>query len=174
MPRSFTFKREARWLLGLVVLVPLAGMALVLMPGWLGQRDVAVSAASPDGRYRALVRNHVSLDPPAQSLWIAPANGDARMVRKLSEDQDWCKVVVWSANATRVAFLVQDARLLVVDPRSAALVADRWLVDQDGYPPSHEVKDLSLSPDGTSARFRACRRATGICSEWRSEEVKAE
>lgn len=136
----------------------------------LGLPRIALAVTSPDGRHRALVLNHPSIDPPAQSLWVGPVNGNPSFVQKLSEDQDWCKVAVWSAQSNRVAFLVQDARLVMVDAKVGKVV-DRWLVPQDGYPPSSTIEGLSLSPDGKTARFHACRRATGACSDWQTEPI---
>ncbi len=130
----------------------------------LGLPRVAVSSWSPDGRYRAFVRNHPSIDPPAQSLWLASATGAATLIRKLSEDQDWCRVIAWAGDSRSVAFLVQDARLIVVDAATRRTRVDRWLVEQDGYPPTQLVIDLSVSQDGSSVRFKACRRATGACA----------
>ena len=131
----------------------------------LGLPRVAVSATSPDGHYRAFVRNHPSIDPPAQSLWLASGTGDAIQLRKLAEDQDWCGLIAWTGDSRSVAFLIQDARLIVVDAATRRTRVDRWLVDQDGYPPSHAVNDLSLARDGSSVRFKACRRATGACAD---------
>jgi hypothetical protein len=130
----------------------------------LGFPRIAVSRLSPDGRYRAFVRNHPSIDPPEQSLWLgADDGGTAGQIRKLSGDQDWCNVIEWAGDSRSVAFLVQDARLILVDPATRRMILDRWLVPQDGYPPSQVVSALSLSLDGSSARFKACRRATGAC-----------
>lgn len=131
----------------------------------LGLPRVAVSASSPDGRYRAFVQNHPSIDPPAQSLWLASDTGAATQVRKLSEDQDWCHVIEWAGDSRSVAFLVQDARLIVVDVATRRTREDRWLVEEDGYPPTQLVTGLSVSQDGSSVRFKACRRATGACTD---------
>jgi hypothetical protein len=131
----------------------------------LGVPRVAASAASPDGRYRAFVGNHPNIDPPAQSLWLSSDVGGTTQVRKLSEDQDWCRVIAWAGDSQSVAFLVQDARLIVVDAVIRRTRADRWLVAQDGYPPTQVVTDLALSHDGMSVRFKACGRATGACTD---------
>jgi hypothetical protein len=136
-----------------------------------GLPRIHLSARSPDGKYVALVRNHPNIDPPDQSLHVETTAGTNLWARRLSGDQDWCHVVAWSADSRTVAFLVQDARLLVVDAATGRLRLDRWLADQDGYPPSHVVTDLSLSADGASARFQVCRRSGGKCSDWRVEPI---
>ena len=87
-------------------------------------------------------------------------------VRRLAEDQDWCDTIVWSADSTRVAFLVQDAYLVLVDASSGQVVFESWLIDDRGaYPPQEVVEDLRLSKDGSTARFRRCSRRGGTCSE---------
>lgn len=151
---------------GLLV-VALTGLLLVgaCSREQLGLPRVAVSSPSPDGRYRAFVQNRPSIDPPAQSLWLASETGAATLVRKLSDDQDWCHVIEWTGDSRSVAFLVQDARLIVVDAATRRPRVDRWLVEKDGYPPTQLVTGLSLSQDGSSVRFKACRRATGACTD---------
>lgn len=150
-----------------VLIVAVAGLWVVgaCSREQLGLPRVAVSSASPDGHYRAFVRNHPSIDPPAQSLWLGLDTGAATQVRKLSEDQDWCHVIAWAGDSRSVAFLIQDARLIVVDAATRRTRVDRWLVAQDGYPPTQVVTALSLSQDGSSVRFKACRRATGVCTD---------
>jgi len=55
----------------------------------LGLPRVAAARQSPDGHYRAIVRNHPSIDPPEQSLWLGADDGsDAEQILKLSGDQD--------------------------------------------------------------------------------------
>jgi hypothetical protein len=129
----------------------------------LGLPRVAAAAASPNGRYRAFVRNHPNVDPPAQSLWLSSDAGGGTQLRALSDDQDWCRVIAWAGDSQSVAFLVQDARLIVVDAATRRTREDRWLVAQDGYPTSQMVTALALSHDGMSVRFKECRRATGSC-----------
>lgn len=133
-------------------------------PDGMGSR-IAVSSRSPDGHHMAFVQNRPSLDPPAQSLWLASGSSAATQIRKLSEDQDWCSVIEWAGDSRTVAFLVQDARLIVVDVTSRQIRDDRWLVAQDGYPPTHFVAGLSLSRDGSSVRIKACRRGTESCTD---------
>jgi hypothetical protein len=50
----------------------------------LGFPRVPVRAVSPDGRHVAFVRNHPSVDPPDQTLWLGDANGDAKEVARLA------------------------------------------------------------------------------------------
>lgn len=134
-------------------------------PRQLGLPRVALAVASPDGGTTAWVRNHVELDPPSQSLWLRSADGDEIQLRRLAPDQDWCDTIVWSADGSRVAFLVQQGRLLVADV-TGRVVVERWLVPSPrGSPPRERVEELALSPDGSRASFRRCSRTGSGCSE---------
>ncbi|MBM3888312.1 MAG: hypothetical protein FJ388_04205 [Verrucomicrobia bacterium] len=161
-----------RWAWKLAILAVAA--ASVVAFGWWrsGQPSIAVSSKSPDGRYIALVRNHPSFDPPNQSLWVGRADGDPQKVRHLDEDIDWCNQIVWSADSSAVAFLVQDARLMVVDAATGEIRFDRWLVKHADYPTRDMVKDLSLSADGSEARFRTCLRKGGTSSDWQTVKLR--
>jgi len=140
------------------------GLALLLATSacsreQLGLPRVALEVASPDGRKVASVRNHPEIDPPNQSLWLKRADGERVEVAKLGADQDWCKTIVWSADSSRVGYLVQDARLVVADSASGEVVFDRWLVPEPrAYPTQEEATKLRLSADGSEATFRRCTR----------------
>jgi hypothetical protein len=120
---------------------------------------------SRDGRRTASVRNHWSIDPPRQTLWL-----DDTRVATLGEDMDWCRTVVWSEDGSTVAYLVQDAKLIVVDAASGSPTSSRWLVEQDGYPSTHEVRNLTI--DGASARYRSCVRGRQDCSGFLEASIR--
>jgi hypothetical protein len=103
---------------------------------------------SPDGRHTATVRNHFSIDPPRQSLWV-----DGTKIVTLGEDMDWCDTVAWSRDGSTVAFLVQNAKVITVDVAARRTTGERWLVAHDGYPTSEMVCNLALSDDGQDLTF---------------------
>jgi len=115
---------------------------------------------SPTGRAEASVRNHWTIDPPAQSLWL----DETRLVT-LGEDVDWCNTIVWSGGGSTVAYLVQDAKLIAAGSASRRIVSTQWLVERDGYLPSQRICELQLTADRRAARFKRCPRAGGACSE---------
>lgn len=156
---------------GLLCILLLAGFVFLwCSPAQFGLPRVALQVASPDGTVMALVRNHMEIDPPSQSLWLQPEDGKKVMLRKLAADSDWCNLVVWSADGSTVVFLVQDARLIVADAASLEVSSERWLIDYKGaYPPREKVIELQLSSDGSEATYRRCLRRSlrrsGLCSE---------
>ncbi len=125
----------------------------------LGLPGTPLTAKSPNGRHIAFVRNHPSLDPPAQSLWLSTRGRASQKLRSLGEDGDLCRTIVWSADSSTVSFLVHDARLITVDAETARIVSEKWLTGASGEIPADQaVADLSLSDNGREARFRICRR----------------
>lgn len=125
----------------------------------LGLPGTPVTAKSPDGRHIAFVRNHPSLDPPAQSLWLSTRGRASQRLRSLGEDRDWCRTIVWSADSSTVSYLVHDSRLITVDAEAGRIVSEKWLTGASGeILADRVVADLSLSDNGREARFRICRR----------------
>ena len=141
-------------------------VTFLLLSAWMACTPADRVFTSPDGRHRATVHNHWTIDPPDQSLWI-----DGRMIKRLGADIDWCNKVVWSADSSTAAFLVQDARLIAVDADSGAIVADRWLVDHAGYPPPQQACALALSADGRRVSYMPCERRGGRCEDQRTANL---
>ena len=132
----------------------------------LGLPRIQIEQASPDGNRVAYVRNHPSIDPPSQSLWVRSEKGRTKVLR-LAEDVAWCDTIVWSGDGSRVGFLVQNAWLVVADGATGELLWKGWLVDEEArrpYPPNEKITELTLSDDGFEASFERCpRRGPGSC-----------
>lgn len=104
---------------------PMRAAALLLLALTLACTPADLAFPSPDGTHTAFVRNHWSIDPPRQSLWV-----DGAHIVDLAEDQDWCRKVVWAADGATVTFLVKDEKPVVVD------VARKRIADDDRIAPS--------------------------------------
>jgi hypothetical protein len=142
----------------------------------LGLPRTSVAVASPDRRFVAFVRNHPSIDPPDQSVWLTDRSGTTSMLRRLGADTEWCNRIVWSADSATVGFLVMNARLDTYDVETRRLRTSVWLNGNAGeYPPTGTVTDLSLSPDGRTASFTTCARGygPGPCSPMRHVRLTA-
>ena len=143
----------------------------------LGLPRTPHSKESPDGRFVAFVRNHITVDPPDQSIWVGHAGASPRKIERLSADMDWCSTIEWSADSSTVAFVIRGGRLRVVDAANGRTLFNEWIVEWHGeYPPAIEIRDLTLSSDGRTARFRGCRaywrdRRYGECSEFKTIDI---
>jgi len=142
-----------------VALLALALAFVACTKQQIGLPRVALATPSPDGRAIAFVKNHLSLDPPSQSIWLTCEGHDSVRVERLAENSAWCSTICWSADSTRVGFLIAETRLKVVDIISGATVFNAWIVEDTGtFPSTFVARDLRMSEDGESATFRPCRR----------------
>lgn len=140
-----------------VLVAGLAAAAMACEGAHLGWPAVAVRVPSPDGRVVALVRNHPTIDPPDQSLWLQAEDGTAAELARLAPDADWCDRIVWSADSRRAAFLVSGAIVYVYDARSGERVFAGFVGRRSwDQPPRYTLRDLALSADGTAVTFREC------------------
>ena len=142
----------------------------------LGLPRTAVSVAAPNSSAWAEVRNHLTMDPPAQSLVIRFPSGESVQLMRLADDMDWCHVVVWAPDSSRVVFLVQDVRAVVYDVASQRLISTDLTPRGSGYPPENLVRDVAFSPDAAFLLFRPCARSSGswetaVCADTTSMPV---
>ncbi len=95
-----------------VIIVVVAVIWTILMLGigyfvgcGMPDNSVAQYVKSPNGSYVAIVRNHWSIDPPNQSLWIRENNtGNQRKLEHLRADFDFIEGIHWSPNSDLVVF----------------------------------------------------------------------
>jgi hypothetical protein len=158
-------------LAGIVVLLIFAGGCSRQQ---LGLPRIAAVQLSPNGNHRAWVKNHLSFDPPAQSLWVRDLRtNEAKRVLLLAEDQDWCRTIEWAADGSALVFVVQDARAVVYDVESDRVLADAWLVSHESYPTKTYADAVSFGALGQSLVFRECHRNGNHCSDWITFELTA-
>ncbi len=155
--------------------ITLAGLALAACSAkQLGLPRRQVEVASPDGRMLAWVANQMSLDPPAQSLWLgAHDGGEPKLLQRLAEDQDWCNQIVWSPDSSMVVFLVQDARAVVADAVRRQVLTEGWLVEPENHPTTSIASDVAFAADGSELVYRECPRSGGACSAERTFPLPA-
>jgi hypothetical protein len=75
-----------------------------------GLPAVAVSAVSPNREFTASVRNHISLDPPDQTLVLRGPAGET-VLQYLIPDEDWSDQIAWSPDSGEVGFLIRDVHV---------------------------------------------------------------
>ena len=117
-------------------------------------------STSPDGRSKAWVRQEFNIDPPDDHLYVEGPDGAVTKLLDLAPDADWCHSIIWTADSTRVGFLVTDNRLSVFDVRSREHVAELVLVKIDGYPGSEAARDVAFTDEGRAVTFERTDRRT--------------
>jgi len=125
----------------------------------LAEKGIPHSLESADGRYRASVRSHISVDPPQQTLWLRDMrDGSEIELGRLSGQAERVQSVHWSADSRRVAFLLDGTRLLVFEAASGRKIFDRILAGPEPYPGNRCVRNLSFQADGNGVSFDLCHR----------------
>jgi hypothetical protein len=150
-------------------------LAMVVLAG-CGD-NVLFDLPSPDGRRIAEVHSHLSINPPAQSLWLRPSReSEPRILNHLEHDTDWCNEIIWSPDSSRVGFLIRGVRLDVYDAAKGDLLESMPLVEPDGYPGSREARSVRFLEDGSGVQFRECVRGGNRCAKvklWKTARVKS-
>ena len=128
--------------------------------------NVLFDLPSPDGKRIAEVHSHLSLYPPAQSLWrrLSPES-EPRKLAHLEHDVDWCNEIIWSPDSARVGFLIRGVRLDVYDASKGDMLESMILIEQDGYPGSREARLVRFLEDGSGVQFRECVRGGNRCAK---------
>lgn len=157
--------RRPRHRAGWTLLVGLLALTGGCSRSNFGLPQVALAVDSPDGGYRATVRNHISLDPPRQSLWLEQVGGGRRWLRNLAEDQEGCDQAIWTPDGRHVAFVVQGLEVLLYSVPDGDLVQRTELAPRTLGTPSLRAFDLRLSEDGSVLTFRLCSPRGDTCAE---------
>jgi hypothetical protein len=152
----------------------LLALAMVVLAG-CGD-NVLFDLPSPDGQRIAEVHSHLSIDPPAQSLWLRLSReSEPRILRRLERDLDWCNEIIWSPDSSRVGFLIRGVRLEVYDAAKGDMLEAMLLIEPDGYPGNREARLVRFLKDGSGVQFRECVRGGNRCAQvklWKSPRVK--
>ena len=142
--------------------------------------EQGVSSRSPDGRYLAYVENHLSIDPPNQSLRLASTERSLAAawnhvkLRQLGEDSESCTAIAWSPSGRHVAFVINESQVVTYEARSARLVGEIDLVDRDGYPTTRMVLGLRFESDGSRLSYLDCHRRSREDCRTRTVELTLE
>ncbi|HEV2844412.1 MAG TPA: hypothetical protein VG477_06180 [Thermoanaerobaculia bacterium] len=148
-------------------------LAMVVLAG-CGD-NVLFDLPSPDGRRTAEVHSHLSINPPAQSLWLRLSReSEPRILNHLEHDTDWCNEIIWSPDSSRVGFLIRGVRLDVYDAAKGDLLESMPLIEPDGYPGTREARSVRFLEDGSGVQFRECVRGGNRCAKvklWKAARV---
>lgn len=144
--------------------------ALALVAGCsaedLGYPRVASASQSPDLRYTVEIRNHPTIDPPEQSLWIGETNGQLRYVAGVASDTGWSGPCAWSQDSSLFAFVV-GAKVVVVEPTTGAVRLEQWLIHREDHVSRsrNEIRYIGFAQDSSAVVAQICTRQKLTCLE---------
>lgn len=145
-----------------------AACALALVAGCsaedLGYPRVASASQSPNLRYTVEIRNHPTIDPPEQSLWIGETNGRLRYVAGVASDTVWGGPVAWSQDSSLFAFVVA-SKIVVVEPSTGAVRLEQWLIPREDHVSRsrNEIRYIGFAQDSSAVVAQICTRQTPRC-----------
>ena len=127
----------------------------------LGLPRVDSRFTAPSGGFVAEVRNHVSIDPPEQSLWVGPVGGRLVRVAGVASDTTWDGPCAWSLDSSAFAFMVGDELNVVTSRGEGILVRHRLTQVVEGG--DREIRDLVVSTDSGEMSLVLCGTSNGSC-----------
>ncbi len=133
-----------------IVALGLGYLVGVAMP----EQKIAEASTSPDGRFGAFVKEHFSIDPPNQSLWIKEnRSGKATRIAKLPEDVDSIRDIRWSSDSKIVLFNTYWCLygVRVADGRTKRI--EKEATKRKGWDTPREIDEITFGTD-TSFSYR--------------------
>jgi hypothetical protein len=130
---------------------------------FLGARRVVRFASAPAGGSVAYVLEGRCAAGLCQSLWIGASVKDAKVVETLSGPSEQADEIVWTADAGRVAFIVNGYQLRLFDARTRANLGAVAIIPPDGFPSSRIARGVTFSTNGAAITFDDCPRDRSGC-----------
>lgn len=140
-------------------------VAIVSFAGgfFLGARRAVSVVESPARDAVAYVLEGRCAAGRCQSLWVGPDTRRASRVQALSGPSEEAGEIAWSADGSRVGFLINGYQLRVFDARSGASLGAVAVIDPDGFPSSRIARGVTFSANGNAITFDDCPRAHSGC-----------
>ena len=140
-------------------------MAIVGFAGgfFLGARRAVTVVESPARDAVAFVLEGRCAAGRCQSLWVGPDTKRASRVQALSGPSEEAGEIAWTADGSRVGFLINGYQLRVFDGRTGASLGAVAIIDPDGFPSSRIARGVTFSGNGHAITFDDCPRAHSGC-----------
>lgn len=121
--------------------------------------------ASPDGQWFARVALAPSLNPPAPRLELGRGEtSPAKLLKRLVPGgREGCEEIAWSADSSRVGYLVNHKDLLLYSVPDGRSLGRFSLVSPRDRRDGREARWVDLSADGSSASFQLCSHDQARC-----------
>jgi hypothetical protein len=146
-----------------LIVIFVAG-SVAFAAGWfLGARRTVMTVPSPGRDAVAYVFEARCATGLCQSLWIGKDMKHARMAEMLSGPAEQAGEIAWTADASRVAFLVNGYQLRLFDAGSGANLGAVSLIEPDGAPSSRIARGVTFSGTGAAVTFDDCPRFHSGC-----------
>jgi hypothetical protein len=138
--------------------------AAAFAAGWfLGGRRAVMIAESPAHDGVAFVVEGRCAAGLCQSLRIGREIKSAKVVETLSGPSEQADEIAWTADGSRVAFVVNGYQLRLFDARTGKGLGAIAIIDPDGFPSSRIARGVTFSSNGASITFDDCPRDHSGC-----------
>jgi hypothetical protein len=139
------------------VLAAFVALAVGFAGGYLlGARRIVKSATAPAGNGVAYVLEGRCAAGLCQSLWVGESVKASKVVETLSGPS-------WTADGTKVAFVVNGYQLRLFDARTRANLGAMAIIYPDGFPSSRIARGVTFSANGAAITFDDCPRDRSGC-----------
>ena len=128
-----------------------------------GDSHVLMSRKAPGGAHVALVRLIPCTGGWCESLWIGSNAETATRIVTLPHAQEHSDEIAWSADAKRVAFLINGYQLRLYDVQTRAPAGLIDLVPPDATPTTRIARGITFSENGAAITFDDCPRDRSGC-----------
>lgn len=125
----------------------------------LGIPKEAVAVTAPNGTDRAVVLNKPALDPPSQAIVVRRAGGGEDRLLTLDEDSQWCNELAWSSSGTRLAAVISDSTVWILDVRTRRILAKSETLAMTGG----RVRNVSFNGD-QFVQYDSCPGPADSCT----------
>jgi hypothetical protein len=149
--------------IAILIVVFVAG-AIAFAGGWmLGGRRTVLSVPSPARDAVAFVFEARCATGLCQSLWIGKDMKHAKMAEMLAGPSEQAGEIAWTADASRVAFIINGYQLRLFDAATGANLGALSLIEPDGAPSSRVARGVTFSANAAAVTFDDCPRSHSGC-----------
>ena len=129
----------------------------------LGARRIVRLVPAPSGDGIAYIQEGRCAAGTCQTLRVGKRASRSRVVESLSGPSEQADEIVWTSDATRVAFVVNGYQLRLFDAKTGNNLGAIALIDPDGFPTSRIARGVTFSSNGAAVTFDDCPRERSGC-----------
>ena len=130
---------------------------------YLGSRRAVNVVPSPSKKAVAYILEGRCAQGRCQSLWIGPDTKQAKMVQALGGPSEQADEIAWTADESRVAFIVNGYQLRMFEAATGKSLGALAIIDPDGFPSSRVARGVTFSSNGAAITYDDCPRDHSGC-----------